>query len=478
MYFCGSFCSYTAIRLRKEAQRSSIHSFCYLPNKQKHFSGGGFLMKAKVLNIFIILVLLLSFSTIAQAKSAEKPLDTTPFFYNDMTEARFAEALVEEAATATAAAMPEITPFWVDLVDGEQVSNDGEGVYVAVLDTGLVPEWPFFFPQANIAWELGKGFTHDIYWDDTIGDIMIGPLRDDRGYITGLASGHGTHVSSTIVGFNVNNAYWVQGVAPQATIIPVLVLDAWEVASPYGPIRLSGGTDEMIAAGIYYVADLPLDGPVVINMSLGGPEPSPMIEEAIDYAISKGVIVVASAGNTGTDGMGYPGGLDQVISAGAGGWAEMFEFGWNADVPENLKTKDSLGNTWRIYLEDFSSRPNKALDQKTQDLDVTAPGAAIVGPYRPAFSTAVNYYYVYGTSMAAPHVSAIASLVLQSKPNLTQAQMEKVLSLGASGLPLPASDAIVSDYPFPPYTATWSGGDYGAGFLQADAALKAAKIKK
>jgi subtilisin family serine protease len=154
--------------------------------------------------------------------------------------------------------------------------------------------WPFFFPEGNIAWELGKGFSHDLWWDDTYG-VVMSELKDDRGFITDLAAGHGTHVTSTIIGYNYNNYYYVEGIAPKATIIPVLVLDAWEVDSPYGVLQFSGGTDEMISAGIYYVADLAeeLDGPVIINMSLGGPTPTPMIEEAINYAISKGVIVVA-----------------------------------------------------------------------------------------------------------------------------------------------------------------------------------------
>lgn len=433
-------------------------------------------MKTKNLYILISLILLLAFSVSVQAR----PLGDTPLFVPDLTEAQFAEALVDSGDAADP--LPELRPFGVDLVDTEAVPNNGSGVYVAVLDTGLVSEWPFLFSQADIAWELGKGFTHDVYWDDDLGDIVFGDLRDDRGFITDLYDGHGTHVTSTVVGFNLNNWYWIQGVAPKATIIPVLVLDAWEVETPYGPVRLGGGTDEMVAAGIRYVADLSetLDGPVVINMSLGAYEPSPMSEEdAINYAIGKGVIVVASAGNNSTEGLGYPGGLAQVISAGAGGWADMFNQGWYADVPEKLNSPDSLGNNSQHYLEDFSSRPNKYLDQKTQDLDVTAPGAWIPGPYRAAFSTALGYYYLSGTSMAAPHVSAMASLVLQSKPFLMQAEMEKILSLGASGQPFSADDAIVA-YPFAEpfyYSATWGGGDYGAGFLCADAALKAAKIE-
>jgi subtilisin family serine protease len=394
----------------------------------------------------------------------------------DLVDAQFAEAA--EVSAQPASVLPEVTPFWADLVNTERVSQDGEGVYVAVLDTGLMDPWPFFFSQADIAWELGKGFSHDVYWDDGVGDIVIGPLLDDRGFVTDLASGHGTHVASTVVGFNVNNAFWVEGVAPKATIIPVLVLDAWLVDSPFGLLELSGGTDEMISAGIMYVADLAptLDGPVVINMSLGGPERSAMIESAVDYAISQGVIVVASAGNEGMVGMGYPGGLEQIISAGAAGWATMFMYGWTANTPEKLNKRDELGNNWQIFLEDFSSRPNKDLDQKHQDLDVSAPGAWIVGPYKNAFANNIGYWYLSGTSMAAPHVSGMSALALQEFPDTTQFDMEFTLVNGGHGTPIPASDAIVA-FPYVPegyYTATWGGGDFGSGFLAADEAMKSA----
>ncbi len=382
------------------------------------------------------------------------------------------------------AELDEELPFWVDMVDAETVSNDGEGVYIAVLDTGLLDSWPFFFLEANIAWELGMGFTHDVWWDDTLEDLAFGPLKDDRGYITDpyMGSGHGTHVTSTIVGYNYNNQFWVRGVAPKAIIIPVLVLDAWEVPSPYGPIQISGGTDEMVSAGIYYVADLAetLDAPVIISMSLGGPEPTKMIEDAIDYAIDMGVIVVASAGNSGEDGMGWPGAYPQVISCAMGGWTEQW-IGypdyrwWTFDVPEKLNTKDIYGNNWQIFLDYMSSRPNKNLGQKPQDLDVTTPGCSIVGPYKNTFSTSIGYYYLWGTSMAAPHVSAIAAMVLQEHSDYNQRKMEKTLKKAAHGLPLPADGAFAIDFP-PNYYwyFTWGGTDYGAGFLQADAALKAA----
>jgi subtilisin family serine protease len=420
---------------------------------------------------FIIAVLAASIVlpvTYVKAKSG-------PVFYDVALEKyQFAEAL--DMATQQSI-LPEIMPWNVDAVDVENTDNDGEGVYVAVLDTGLVSSWEYFFPseQVDIAEELGKGFTHDIdYYTGA-----IGPLRDDRGFITDIASGHGTHVTSTIVGYNYNGMYWIKGVAPKVTIIPVLVLDAWEVAPELGGIW-TGGTDEMISAGIYYVADLSetLDGPVIINMSLGGPTPSPMIKEAIDYAIDKGVIIVVSAGNDGYAGMGYPGAYSEVISCAAGGWSEAWgvdENGyltqrWTYDVPEDFRTPDIYGNNHIMFVDTYSARPNKDLGQKARDLDVIAPGSSIVGPYKQVNSTAVAYYFLWGTSMSAPHVSGMAALVAQEIPYVEQKGMERILKNAAHGNPLPADGTLGLD-PWGYYYFEWSGNEYGAGWLKGDQAV-------
>jgi len=392
----------------------------------------------------------------------------------DVIDTQFAAALEVGEGLAAAEPLPEAIPFNADLVNTENVAAQGEGVYVAILDTGLLPAAPFFFSQADIAWDLGKGFSHDVYWDEAEQDIMISPLKEDRGYWTEMASGHGTHVTSTVVGFNLNDSFWVQGIAPKVTIIPVLVLDAWEVNIPdVGVIQLSGGTDEMISAGIRYVADLP-QRPMVINMSLGGPERSAEIEAAVDYAISQGVIVVASAGNDGEFGMGYPGGLPQIISTAAGGWSSMLDQPdtWLSDVPEKLNSNDILGNNTQTYLEDFSSRPLKDLGQKHQDLDVAGPGALVVGPYKSAFAENTNYYYLSGTSMSAPHVSAIAALTLENNPGMEQAAMETRLKKAAKGNPFPADGAVISWFGGNYFFIPWSGGDYGSGLLTADAAAE------
>lgn len=443
-------------------------------------------MKKTIVVIVMLSMLLLAFQmpigTSDATISTSLTFDVVPF----------KEDFIEIANTDTEPAGGELedpTPFWVDIVNAEYYPNGGEGIYVAVLDTGLLEQWPFFFPHANIKTEWGIGFTHDIWWNDTLGDFEFGPLRDDRGFITKAfeGSGHGTHVTSTIVGYRFRTAtadFIVQGVAPKATIIPVLVLDAWEVPYPNGTMRFTGGTWEMVSAGIYYIANLAESEGVkiIISMSLGGPSPSPMIENAINYAISKGVIVVASAGNEGYAGMSWPGAYPQVISVGAGGWTEQWitkppqTRWWLNDVPEKLNTVDYWGNNWQIYLEDFSSRPNKDLGQKSFHLDVTSVGSSVVGPYKGYFSTTIAYYYLWGTSMAAPHVSGIAAIVLERHPHLNQYAMEAILKNAAQRLPLACDGAWVYDPWYGVYHFEWFGIDWGAGWLTADKAMFAAHV--
>ena len=229
-----------------------------------------------------------------------------------------------------------------DLINIEAVTQTGSGVYVAVLDTGMVPNWRDYFPDARVATNLGTGFHQPVSFKakkDVCGlGVEVGTLRTDT-WVGSVGSTHGTHVASTILGYFYRSNFdavggfplppiVVRGIAPNVTVIPIKVLADYQVpalpkCSPARPAtKAVFGTDEMIAAGIRYATNLKLAGfsPMVINMSLGGSELDAVEKSAIDYAIDNGVIVVAAAGNEGETGMSFPGAYAPVISAGSAGW--------------------------------------------------------------------------------------------------------------------------------------------------------------
>jgi len=387
-----------------------------------------------------------------------------------------------------------------DVIDTEKVSTDvnGAGVYVAVLDTGLRANWRDYFPEERIATELGRGFE-----DNGITQAyMTGkytPNVVESSDFHGNHS-HGTHVTSTVIGYSIRGSY-VPGVAPQAKIIPVRVLTTYNARG----VNATFGTDEAVAAGINYIGGLAEAMPesrFVINMSLGSlSEISDVEKAAVDYAIGAGVIIVASAGNNGIDGMGSPGSYAPVISVGSIGWAadlntcsgewlSVIDGGcyisgafWYQDVPEDASADVS-------YVSDFSSRElpgGPGLGNSDQELDVLAPGSWVVGPY-PAgvgqshlpwwsngngYGVAGQYYFLGGTSMAAPHVAGIAALMMQVNPALTQAEVESILRATADLIPFSGSKYVVD--PNVGLTIVEWGLDnlnaVGFGLAQADAAV-------
>jgi subtilisin family serine protease len=422
-------------------------------------------------------------------------------------------------------------PTWdSDVINIEAVSQTGAGVYVAVLDTGLVPHWRDYFPEARVAAHLGKGFYQPVSFKakkDVCGlGVTVGKLQEST-WVGSKGSTHGTHVTSTILGYSYRSnsdaaggyplpPIMVRGIAPDVTIIPVRVLADYQV--PALPACEGGiaaqnavfGTDEMIAAGINYVTDLAIAGyrPMVINMSLGGSELDPTEQAALDRAIANGVIVVASASNDGELGMDYPGAYAPVISVGSVGWvrewlrpdatsinlANRYRMWWlqypdapllpgTAEVPDPTSVDD-------LYVSDFSSR-----ELPGEELDVLAPGSWVRGPFAgdPGFNhlpwwskgigdlvggNAGNFYYVGGTSMASPHVAALAAMMLEKNPSLLQSDVEKILKETALAMPSSGSRTILDNTV--PATVTWDtdcGGTacdpVGSGVVRADAALGA-----
>jgi subtilisin family serine protease len=337
----------------------------------------------------------------------------------------------------------------VDVIDfgsARTVAEDGSGVYVAVLDTGLLDSWRQYFPQERIATQYAKAFSG--------GGSEAAKVSEPTNMWEHDQNSHGTHVTSTVLGYSFFGTP-VNGTAPNATVIPVKVLN-----------QAGFGWSSIIARGIVYVADLKASGelgsaPVVINMSLSGGVLDAVEQEAIDYAIGHGVAIVAAAGNAGEDGMGYPGAYEPVISAAASGWIGEWADGnrswWNnRDVPDPTSGADA-------YITDFSSRALSG-----QDLDVAAPGSWVVGPYQ-LQSGKASYFFLGGTSMASPHVAGIVALMLQKDPSLTQADLESALE--SSAVPLAPGCATVAQPSGPPIEFCWGADATGAGLATASGAL-------
>ena len=337
-----------------------------------------------------------------------------------------------------------VTNYVKDVFSGRTLTEaTGAGVYVAVLDTGLVQNWPYYFPRERIADDLARSFS-----GGGAAGVHVSEQPNRWEHDT---DSHGTHVTSTILGYAMGGVP-INGVAPEATVIPVKVLG-----------QNGRGWSSIITQGILYVADLKAEGgpleddPVVINMSLGGPVLDPVEKAAIDYAIANGVIICASAGNKGEAGMGYPGAYPPVISAAAFGWIGEFTSSnwWYAgDVPDPTSASD-------FYITDFSSRALAG-----QDLDVAAPGSWVVGPYQTQMGQ-LSYYFLGGTSQASPHVAGTVALMLEVDPTLTAAEAESVLE--GSAIPMPAGCREV----LAEGEVCWGTDATGAGLLDSEAAVEA-----
>ncbi len=309
--------------------------------------------------------------------------------------------------------------------------STGSGVVVAVIDTGVANNAPDL---------LGTSFTDG--YDFANGDTD--PYDDE---------GHGTHVAGTIAQAT-NNGEGVAGVAYDATIMPIKVLDSSGSGSYYD-----------IADGIRYAAD---EGADVINMSLGGSRGATVLEDAIIYAYNKGVTIVASAGNSGRQGIGYPAAYDDyVIAVGATGSSEPDDGSIN-DIDRAYYS--SYGNQLDImapggdYYDDNNNPGDGSWDgilQNTFEI--------VGGEYN------FSYYFYQGTSMASPHVAGVAALLLSKDSTLTPTDVEKVLAETALKV---GENFYGTDY----YgdlagliDSTWNKY-YGYGLIDAEAALSSLSV--
>jgi serine protease len=240
---------------------------------------------------------------------------------------------------------------------------DGNGVTVAVLDTGVAYE---NYKQFKLLEDLeGITFVHPFDFVDNDKHA-----NDDHA--------HGSHVTGTIAQMT-NNGIGVAGVATNVKIMPLKVLSGSGSGSVAG-----------IADGIRYAAD---KGAKVINMSLGGAFPSRVLKKAVEYAHGKGVAVVCAAGNESRGKVGYPAAYPGAIAVSATQQDEAITF--YSNTGKDIDIAGPGGNT----RDSGGGRGNK-------------DGGVLQNTIVTNDPTKAEYAAYMGTSMASPHVAGVAALVV------------------------------------------------------------------
>ena len=283
----------------------------------------------------------------------------------------------------------------IHMEDAWEIS-DGSGIIIAVIDTGVAYEnYSQGFSDYYLAPDLASTLFvqgYDFVNNDT-------HPNDDEG--------HGTHVTGTIAQSTNNNA-GVAGIAYGASIMPIKVLGS-----------SGSGSYADIADGVRYAAD---NGAHIINLSLGGPVTTTYLEEALAYAYGKGVIIVAAAGNNGTNSIAYPAAHDEyVIAVGATRFDETrapySDYGSSLDImaPGGDTTVDQNGDGY---------------------------GDGILQQTFGRITSRFGYYFYSGTSMASPHVAAVAALVMSHGNATTPLDVREALESTAKDLGAPGRDNL------------------------------------
>jgi Subtilase family len=307
------------------------------------------------------------------------------------------------------------------------VKQDAKRVIVAIIDTGL--DWN----HKNIAWEsiwrnpkekLGNSLDNDKngYVEDIIGwDFLDG---DNKPWDY---DGHGTFVAGIIAG-RWSDKEGIAGINPFAKL---MVLKA---INNFGHTRAS-----YIAEAITYAAN---NGARVINLSVGGKEITAIEQAAIDYAYSKGVVIVVAAGNEGVDVSNYGiAGSDKVLTVGSTGFND----------------ERAVFSNWGGISVSAPGLDILSLRARRTDTMAGIEGVKYVA--KAAYVGAdKRYYRASGTSFSSPMVAGLASLMISNDPTMTNRQVMNIIKSTARDVETPGVDQFT-----------------GYGIIDARAALKASK---
>jgi thermitase len=274
------------------------------------------------------------------------------------------------------------------------IGTGGADVVVAVLDSGIDPSHP-----------------------DLQGRVLPGRNVRERTSNTLDEIGHGTHVAG-VIGALGNNAVGVAGLSWAVRLMPIKITDR------FGDASIVAAAD-----GIRWATEY---GAKIINLSLGGLDDSQTVRRAVADARTRGVLLVAAAGNCGEpasyrdegcdtlNAPFFPAALPGVIAVGA--------LGANDEVAPYSNTGD--------YVQ-LTAPGGVGGSSRANSLDY------ILSTWPPALDSAIGqpgYSYEVGTSMAAPHVSGTAALLWSTNPALTRDQIETILFETADDLGPPGRD--------------------------------------
>lgn len=263
---------------------------------------------------------------------------------------------------------------------------DGTGVKVAVLDTGVDSNHPDL-----------KGKVID----------KVSFAKDES---PEDGNGHGTHVAGIIAGSGASSGGNYKGVAPGASLMNIKVLN-----------NEGYGQASSIMKGIEYAVD---NGADIISMSLGGsiwpPDGTDPLSMTANAAVDAGVIVTVAAGNSGVPfQIGTPAVAQKVIAVGA------------STKDDQIAQYSSQGPTWDHRIKPEVVAPGGAspitFDPAGLGIVSTRAAGSLIDIMNPDYGVDKYYMALSGTSMATPHVSGVAALLLQAYPKLTPEQIKQRL---------------------------------------------------
>jgi len=265
--------------------------------------------------------------------------------------------------------------------------STGDGITIALIDTGVDPDGIDGFGSRLIR---GMDFIN-----------RINHSRDDNG--------HGTHLAGTLAQ-ETNNGTGVSGVAPDATILAIKAFDK----------NGSSRTDNVVDSVRWAVEN----GARVINLSFGGAPFNETFETAINEGIEQGVVFVAAAGNGSQPQITFPAAYEGVISVGAVQQDKKL-----APYSNHGPDLDVVAPGGNVFKDQNNDNNADGILQETLFTDILKS----TNPIR-------NYYFLDGTSMAAPHVSGVIALLMSKYPRLGPSIIRRIIRSSADDLGEPGRD--------------------------------------